>query len=303
VIKNPNLLFQFFLIILIYFYNDSKLYKLKKDNKIEDGIGERDYSGLCDSMDEFNNDVNVTTTEAITRVPTGIQELDELLSGGLPYNSITLVSGTPGSGKSILCYHYLWDGLNKGEKCLFLTSNEQIINIIKQAKELGFDFRKWMEQDKIKFMYLDLDKSSIHKEMEEEIKTGNYSRIVLDSLTPISEIPVWVSGVHEIIPSEDKNDTSKYPTGSVSATRMHVRRIISLLGKENCTAMLTSEIPEGSRNLSRDTISEFLVDGILLLDMDTTMDRRKLTIRKMRATKHTLKPHDIAIAEGGIKFL
>ena len=125
----------------------------------------------------------------------------------------------------------------------------------------------------------------------------------LDSLTPISEVPVWISGVHEIIPTEGAKDTTKYPTGSIPATRMHIRRIMTMLSKENCTALVTSEIPEGSKNLSRDTVTEFLVDGIILLDLDTTMDRRKLTIRKMRSTNHTLKPHDITINEGGIKFL
>ena len=67
--------------------------------------------------------------------------------------------------------------------------------------------------------------------------------------------------------------------------------------------MVTTEIPEGSRDLSRDSISEFLVDGILVLDLDTTMDRRKMTIRKMRGTKHTLKPHEISIGERGISLL
>jgi circadian clock protein KaiC len=85
--------------------------------------------------------------------------------------------------------------------------------------------------------------------------------------------------------------------------RTHIRRILKILNKNKCTSMITSEIPEGSRCLSRDTISEFMVDGIILLDLDMTMDRRKLTIRKMRATKHTLKPHDIVITGGGIKFL
>ena len=55
--------------------------------------------------------------------------------------------------------------------------------------------------------------------------------------------------------------------------------------------------------MSRDSISEFLVDGILVLDLDTTMDRRKLTIRKMRGTKHTLKPHEIGIGKQGISLL
>lgn len=253
-------------------------------------------------MDEFSS-VGIARNECPPRVNTGLDKLDELLSGGFPSNSITLVSGTPGSGKTIMCFHYVAEGLNKGEKCLYLTSDERVKNILKQATELGFDFQSAADSGQLKFMYVDLDRSNIHKEIENEISQGNYFRVVLDSLTPVAELPVWVSGIHEIIPSEGSADTKKYPTGSVPATRMHVRRIISILSKENRTAMVTSEVPEGSRSLSRDTISEFLVDGILLLDLDTTMDRRKLTVRKMRATKHTLKPHDIMITEGGIKFL
>jgi circadian clock protein KaiC len=254
-------------------------------------------------MDMINEDVNVIQDVSNNRISTGIDRLDQLLAGGYPNKSITLISGTPGSGKSILCFQYIWKGLHNDENCLYLTSDERITNIVKQGKELGFDFRPWIENGKLKIIYLDLDKSTIHKEMEEEIRSGNYTRVVLDSLTPVSEVPVWISGIHEIIPSEDATETTKYPSGSIPATRMHVRRILSMLNKNNCTALVTSEIPEGSRNLSRDTISEFLVDGIILLDLDVTMDRRKLTIRKMRATKHTLKPQDIAIAEGGIKFL
>jgi len=67
-------------------------------------------------MDEFNEGINVTKSECPPRITTGIGRLDELLSGGLPANSITLVSGTPGSGKSIMCFHYLWEGLNNGER-------------------------------------------------------------------------------------------------------------------------------------------------------------------------------------------
>jgi len=255
-------------------------------------------------MDMANEDVNIGNNENFNRISTGLPKLDDLLSGGLPSNSITLVSGTPGSGKSILCFHYLWEGLNNGENCLYITSDKRTENITKQAWELGFDFHKWINQDNLKIMYLDLDKNTIHREMEQEISSGNYTRIVLDSLTPLSELPVWVSGVHEIIPSEEgATETQKYPTGSLPATRMHVRRIFDIINQNKCTAMVTSEIPEGSRNLSRDTISEFLVDGIILMGLDMTMDRRKLTIRKMRATKHTLKPQDIAISEGGIRFL
>ena len=259
--------------------------------------------GIFEIMIEFDEEINNSRTMNVNRINTGLPKLDMLISGGLPKNSITLVSGTPGSGKTILCYHYLWEGLQNGENCLYLTSDERIENIIKQAKNIGFDFQQWVNNGKLKFLYLDIDKNTIHKVMEQEIKTKNYTRVVLDSLTPLSEVPVWVSGVHEIIPSSDSTDTKKYPEGSLPATRMHIRRLMSLFTQENCTALVTSEIPEGSRCLSRDTISEFLVDGIILMDLDLTMDRRKLTVRKMRATKHTLKPQDITITNGGIKFL
>lgn len=254
-------------------------------------------------MDEFNEGMTVNEERSSGRVTTGIEKLDWFLSGGLPRKSITLVSGTPGSGKTIMCYHYISEGLKHGEKCLYLTSDERVESILKQARQVGFDFQPAMDTQQLKFMYVDLDKSNIHKEMEEELRRGQYSRIVLDSITPMAEVPVWMSGVHEIIPSEDNMMTKGFPPGSIPATRVHIRRIMSILSKQNCTAMVTSEVPEGSRSLSRDTISEFLVDGIILMDLDSTMDRRKLTIRKMRATKHSLKPHDIMITDGGIQFL
>lgn len=253
-------------------------------------------------MNEFSFSENIEK-DSIIRVNTGLSKLDDLLSGGIPQNSITLVSGTPGSGKTILCFHYIAEGIKNSENCLYLTSDERIKSIVNQAYEVGFNFEQAISSGLLKFMYIDLDKRSIHKEIEIEINQGNYCRIVLDSLTPVAESPVWISDGHEFIPSEGGTMTRGAPEGSIPAIRTHVRRILTLLTKENCTAMVTSEIPEGSRSLSRDSISEFLVDGILLMDLDMTIDRRKIIVRKMRGTNHTLKPHNIAITEGGIKFV
>ena len=237
------------------------------------------------------------------RVSTGIDGLDDLLLGGFPQGSVTLVSGTPGTGKTIVCFQYINAGLKNGEKCLYLTSDERIKNLVNQAKELGFDFQHFIDKGQLTFLYLNLERRDIHKEMDDVIKTGQFTRVVLDSLTPLSEIPIWlVNKGDEIIPSDLSSDRNTYPIESIQATRTHVRRLMSILEDDTYTTLVTSEIPEGSRCLSRDSVSEFLVDGILLLDLDMTMDRRKLTIRKMRGTKHTLKPQDIAIQNGGIKL-
>ena len=108
---------------------------------------------------------------------------------------------------------------------------------------------------------------------------------------------------------EDKVDTSmvdfeELPQDvSLPTRRLHLRYILSTLESTNSTSIVTSELPVGSSLLSRDGISEFLADGVITLSLDPTMDRRKLSVMKMRSTKHTLKPRDIVIDYGGIKIV
>jgi circadian clock protein KaiC len=152
-------------------------------------------------MEKVGINFHVSTEDK--RVGTGIEGLDQLIQGGYPVGSVTLVAGTPGSGKTIVCFQYIYDGIKNGEKCLFLTSDERISNLMSQAKKFGFDFDTSVQNGQLKFMYLDLEKHTIHREMETEIQLGKYARVVLDSLTPLSEMPVWVvNRGSEIIPSQ-----------------------------------------------------------------------------------------------------
>ena len=51
------------------------------------------------------------------RSNSGIPGLDSLLSGGYPKGSVILVSGTPGTGKTIVCFQFIHEGLSRGEHC------------------------------------------------------------------------------------------------------------------------------------------------------------------------------------------
>ena len=237
------------------------------------------------------------------RVKTGIEGLDGIIQGGLPKNSITLVSGPPGSGKSIFCFQFLYQGAKQGEKCLFLTLDKNVDNILIQTKELGFDFQPAIENQLVKFLFLNINKKLVYETMTNEILSGRYNRIVLDSITPLSEMPIYIKNLEttsdiNIVTPEELPEGSNLPV-----RRLHLRYIISALETVNSTTVVTSELPVGSCLLSRDGISEFLADGVIVLSLDPTMDRRKLSVMKMRNTKHTLKPHDISIDSGGIKFL
>jgi len=245
-------------------------------------------------------------SKIIRRINTGIKELDELLYGGLPERSITLVSGPPGSGKSILCFQFLYEGIKNGEQVLYLSLDKKEKGVILQAKAIGFDFQPAIAKGKAKFRYLNINKKQVYETMTNEIMEGNYTRIVLDSITPLSEMPLYV---------DERNNSSPYTytyTGSIDAEetiltgptrRRHLRFIITALESTDATSIITSELPFGSPYLSRDGISEFLADGVILLNYDPTMDRRKLSVIKMRNTKHTLKPQNIQIGYGGIQFV
>ena len=239
----------------------------------------------------------------LERVKTGISGLDDILQGGIPKNSTTLVSGPPGTGKSIFCFQFLYEGIQQGEKCLFLTLDKKVEGLLVQAKELGFDFQPAIEKKLIKFLFLNITQKLVYETMTNEILSGEYERVVLDSITPLSEMPIYlknvdtVSDISIVSPEEFPSDSN------IPIRRLHLRYILNTIENVNSTTVITSELPVGSSLLSRDGISEFLADGVIVLSLDPTMDRRKLSVMKMRNTKHTLKLQDIIIEEGGIKFV
>jgi len=238
----------------------------------------------------------------LKRVKTGVDGLDTLIEGGLPEKSITLVSGSPGAGKSILCFQFINQGIQNGEKTLYLTLDKKEEGILLQAKKLGFDFQPAIEKGQATFRYLNINKKLVYETMSDEILSGNYDRIVLDSITPLAEMPLYLTNTQNGNGSGysfiDSDRESINP--STTPHRKHILYIINALENSEATSVITSELSVGSANLSRDGISEFLADAVILLKADPTMDRRKLSIFKMRNTKHTLKPQDVQITKNGL---
>jgi len=244
-----------------------------------------------------------TTASKIKRVTTGVPGLDKLIAGGIPKGSTTLVSGPPGSGKSILCSQFLYKGIEEGDRCLFLTLDKKVEGLLTQMEELGINFQPAIDHGQIKFLFLNINKKLIYETMTNEILSGDYERIVLDSITPLSEMPIYIKN-QEIVNNINIIGPEEFTTGAnFPIRRLHLHYIMNALETSNCTSLVTSELPHGSSNLSRDGLSEFLADAVIFLNYDSTMDRRKLSIMKMRSTKHTLKPQDIEIGYGGIKII
>ena len=80
------------------------------------------------------------------RVTSGIKGLDPLIEGGFPKGRSILVTGEPGTGKSIFALQFLAEGLARGEKCIFVTADEGPLDVLEQAASMGWDFERHAEQ-------------------------------------------------------------------------------------------------------------------------------------------------------------
>jgi KaiC/GvpD/RAD55 family RecA-like ATPase len=121
---------------------------------------------------------------------TGIEGLDSILGGGIVDNATVLISGNPGTGKSILGLQYIYNGVQEfDEKGIYLSFEENKEDIAQAAESIGFDdWRDLVDDDEI----LIYDKQELlrHNDFNDtlellldEFEEMAYERLVLDSLT------------------------------------------------------------------------------------------------------------------------
>ncbi|MFL5680955.1 MAG: RAD55 family ATPase [Chloroflexota bacterium] len=73
------------------------------------------------------------------RIKSGERRLDEILGGGIPANSITVIAGAPGTGKTMLAQQYLFHLATPARPALYLTTtSEPLDKVVRFGQELEF---------------------------------------------------------------------------------------------------------------------------------------------------------------------
>lgn len=212
---------------------------------------------------------------SIERVASGIKGLDTLIRGGFPKWSTILVSGTPGSGKTILSLQFLVNGIMESdEKGVYISLEEDVERIKGYMQSVfGWNLKELEEKKKLILVRSDIyDFDKFKSLIETNVEKIGAKRIVID---PITVISLFFERPLEI--------------------RRSLLDLDRLLKRLNCTALLTCEIPEGSTSISSFGIEEFTSDGIVLLSYFPGLSPRGITVRKMRATDHDTDIHPFEI--------
>ncbi len=225
------------------------------------------------------------------RVKTGIKGFDKLIEGGFPRGKIILLSGTPGTSKTIFALQFLHNGATQfNEKGLYISFEERAESLKNQALQFGWDFNKLEKENKVKI--LSIPANSIKETTAYEIigmaKKNSTKRLVIDSLSTLSiNTPTTYSKVTDLT--------------EISIKRFMYTFLNDLRDVRNgVTSLLISQTTDGQ--LSRDTISEFICDGIVHINYESLGGKysRTLTIRKMRETKNDDDVHPIEITNKGL---
>lgn len=126
------------------------------------------------------------------RVKSGIYGLDELIGGGFRKNTVNIIHGGIGVGKTTFCFQYALFGLNRGEKVIFVSFEMTKEQIIRDCNELGLsEIEEHIESGNLKIIHiygedLAFPTMSLVDILTENKLDNDHCRIIVDPLTHYS---------------------------------------------------------------------------------------------------------------------
>ena len=228
---------------------------------------------------------------AVERIKTGVPGLDHVLKGGLRKNSSILITGAPGTGKTLLALEFIYYGAKDyNENGLFITIEESLEVLDQSAKNLGMDLQSMVKQGKVMFVQKPIATlkgglSSI-KGLLDAIKKNNVKRVALDSLIFFDYL---------------------YPKfdGNKMEFRRQVLIFMQEMKKAGVTFLVVSERYVTDFDRLTYGMMDFVFEGIIMLSRirKGSYFERVLTVAKLRGQDHSLDVYPITIGSDGLKVL
>jgi len=216
------------------------------------------------------------------RVTSGNDDLDGLCSGGFFRDSVVLVSGATGTGKTLLTTEFLAGGAKNDERCLLLAFEESREHLFRNATGWGVNFEEMEAEGKLKVYCVYPETASLEdhlitiKDLVEEFRPN---RVAVDSLSALERV------------------------GTIRSFREFVIGMTSFIKHQEITGLFTATTPTltGGVSVTESHIST-LTDSIILLryvEMNGEM-RRGITVLKMRGSMHNKDICEFTIDNSGL---
>ena len=226
--------------------------------------------------------IEITQRSSQVRITSGNQVLDEMCGGGFFRDSIILVSGATGNGKTLLATEFVSGGVKAGERCLLLAFEESRGRLVRNATGWGVDFEKMEADGRLKLVCEYPESAGLEDHLisiKAQIDDFKPNRVVVDGLTALERVSTE-KGFREFVISLTSLIKNREITGLFTATTS------TLLGGTCVTQSHISTI----------------TDSIVLLRYVEMLGemRRGLTVLKMRGSPHDKDIREFAIDGEGM---
>ncbi len=219
------------------------------------------------------------------RISTGIPRLDAMLGGkGFFRGSSILLTGTPGTGKTITACCFAQAAARRGERVLFFSFEESPDQVIRNMRSIGLQLAPLVEQG---FLRFHASRPSLYG-------------LEMHLATMFKEIDAFKPHVVVMDPI-----TSLMSAGTDSETKAMVTRLIDFLKGSQITSLFTS-LTHGGRalELSEIAMSSLMDSWMLLQDFEGNGERnRVLYVIKARGMAHSNQVREFLISNRGIDLV
>jgi KaiC/GvpD/RAD55 family RecA-like ATPase len=209
------------------------------------------------------------------RIPTGISGLDSIIQGGIVRGDVHLITGGPGTGKTILASRIVYNALrNSGETAVYATFEESTDFFKRNLARLGNDFSSMESEGKIKIIDLEILRGkgleSNIAYLLEIVGKARASILVIDSLTAL------------LLACETQFEQ-----------RTFMKTVYKSLKGKGVTTIMTVSLNEDGRIGPEG----FLSDSVMFLEnwVDKNQFKTRFIIQKMRGTDHSRRYHSLSL--------
>lgn len=224
------------------------------------------------------------------RTITGISGIDELIEGGFPPNSMIILTGPAGAGKSTFASQFLYNCAVKYKKRgVYVCFTETKECFLCNMRGFGWDFEQLENRGKISTLSLSVSK-------EAGVQT-NINKIIDCIMALKADVVVADPFSSMIMPLNNNIDV-----------QVMINLLYKFIKKRKCLCILIVDKPQGNFHSfsSGEEIIKFTADGIIDLNMyvdDNGELQRRITIIKMRGTNHSKLSHPYIIDKNGFRVL
>lgn len=216
------------------------------------------------------------------RIATGIPRLDAMLGGrGFFRGSSILLTGTSGTGKSIISSNFSHTAARRGERVLYFSFEESPDQIIRNMQSIGLRLQPLVKRDLLRIHSARPSLYGLERHlttMFKEIASFKPHVVIVDPITSLMDLGT---------PSEGKG---------------MVTRLIDYLKANAITSLFTSLTQGGAVPQQTESTMASLMDAWLLLqDFEGNGERnRVLYVLKARGMAHSNQVREFLISDRGI---